>query len=210
MMRHDIVRRRRSGAGIAAVELALVLPLLLLLLVGVVDLARAIQANMIMINLSREGANLAARGAQDLKEHSQAVIGSVAASAPPLDMNRRGMLYITRIMGVASGATTRSVVLEQYRWDDSKNNQGFRASGYAPASRIWHCASWNGANGSCDNIPEGKAAPSVSLMSGTLADGEVIYAVESFYDFNMLFSGFKIGTLSLPTIGPNLYSMTVF
>lgn len=208
MMRYDIVRRRR-GAGIAAVELALILPLLLLLLVGVVDLARAIQANMIMINLSREGANLAARGTLDLKDHSQAVIGSVAASAPPLDMNRRGMIYITRIIGVASGETTRSVVLEQYRWDDSAHNQSFRASRYAPDSRIWNCSSWNSADGSC-KVPTGNDAPSVALMSGTLADGEVIYAVESFYDFNMLFSGFKIGKLSLPTIGPNLYSMTVF
>lgn len=52
----------------------------------------------------------------------------------------------TRLMG--SGAKT--LVLEQYRWDDSVNNRGFRVSGYAPASRIWNCANWaSGTAGSC-------------------------------------------------------------
>ncbi|MFA9219131.1 MAG: TadE/TadG family type IV pilus assembly protein [Sphingomonadaceae bacterium] len=205
-----MARRPRKMAGLAAVEFALLLPILMLLLVGVIDVARAVQANMILINLSREGANLAARGTLQLVDNSQAVIGSVAASAPPLDMNNRGMIYITKVMGKTSGSTTRSVVLEQYRWDDSKNVRGYRVSGYAPGSKIWSCSNWaSGSDGTCV-VPSGSNAPGVTLMSGSLADGEVIYVVESFYKFNMAFSGFKLGTLSLPTLGPDLYSMTVF
>ena len=195
----------RRDRGLAAVEFALLLPILLVLLMGVIDIARALQANMILINLSREGANLASRGKLQLSENHQAIIGQVAATAPPLDMNQRGMIYITRLMG----AGTRTLVLEQYRWDDSKNNLGFRASGYAPASKLWSCSNWSTTAGVC-TVPTGTNAPSVSLLAGKLAEGEVIYAVETFYKFNMSFASFKVGSVGTPTLGPDFYSMTVF
>lgn len=204
--------RRREG-GLAAVEFALWLPILVLLIIGLVDLARALQANVILVNLSREAANLSSRGKLQLSDNAQAIIGQVAASAPPLDMNNRGMIYITRVMGLAtsSGAsTTRSIVLEQYRWDDSLNNRGYRVSNFAPASKIWTCGNWaSGVAGTCV-VPTGSNAPAVSLMSNQLADGEVIYVVETFYKFNMVFLPFASGSSVTNTIGPNLYSMTVF
>lgn len=202
--------RPRPAAGLAAVEFALLLPVLLVLLIALIDIARGLQANMIIINMSREAANLASRGKLQLSENAQTIIGQVAATAPPLDMNTRGMIYVTRIMGSTSGGTTRSLVLEQYRWDDSVNNRGFRVSGYAPTSKIWTCSNWaSGTAGTCV-VPTGSAAPAVSLMSGQLLDGEVIYVVEVFYKFNMFFSGFTFGSLSTPTLGPDFYSMTVF
>lgn len=201
---------RRNARGIAAVELALILPLILLLFLALVDIARGIQANMVLINLSREGANLSKRNILPLADSAQTIIGQLAASAPPLNMNNQGMLYITRIIGQTSGSTTRSIVLEQYRWDDSVNNRGFRVSGYAPTSNVWNCANWaSGVAGTC-SVPSGANAPAVSLMSGQLADGEEIYVVEAFYKFNMVFSAITTGSLGLGTIGPNLYSMTIF
>jgi hypothetical protein len=201
---------RRRGAGLAAVEFALLLPLLLVLLIGLIDIARALQANMILINMSREGANLASRGKLQLSENHQAIIGQVAATAPPLDMNKLGMIYITRLMGSGTGGAGRTLVLEQYRWDDSKNNLGFRVSGYSPGSKIWTCSNWaSGSAGACV-VPSGANAPSVSLMSGTLADGEVIYVVETYYKFNMAFKTFSFGSFSTPVLGPDFYAMTVF
>ena len=100
--------------------------------------------------------------------------------------------------------------LEQYRWDDSANNLGYRVSGYAPASRLWSCASWDSTTGACKGIGTGTSAPRVSLMSGVLFEGEIIYAAESFYKFNFLYGNIKLGNLTVPTFGPNLYSMTVF
>jgi hypothetical protein len=203
-------RRRRRSSGLAAVEFALWLPLLVLLLAGLVDIARGVQANMILVNLSREGANLASRGKLQLSENAQVIIGQVAASGSPLEMNERGMIYVTRIMGLASGGTTRSIVLEQYRWDDSVNNRGYRVSGYGPASKVWTCGSWASPVAGTCVVPTGANAPAVALMSGTLADGEVIYVVETFYKFNMVFAPFSLGSVSTSTIGPDLYSMTVF
>jgi Flp pilus assembly protein TadG len=198
------------GRGLAAVEFALLLPVLLVLMIGLVDVARALQAQMILINLSREAANLASRGKLQLSENAQTIIGQVAASAPPLDMNKLGMIYVTRIMGSTSGGNTKSIVLEQYRWDDASNNRGYRVSGYAPLSKVWTCSNWaSGTAGTC-LVPSGATAPVVSMMSGQLLDGEVIYVVEAYYKFNMLFQTFTFGSFSTPTLATDFYSMTVF
>lgn len=196
---------RRGARGIAAVEFAIVLPLLAVLLFMVVDLSRAIQTKIILLNISREGANLASRATSDLSGSGQSIMNALAASTPPLDMNKRGMIYITKIMGYASSptASVRNIVLEQYRWD-----AGAKASGYLPASQVWQCGSWS--NGTCTGIAKDDKAPVLSLMSGQLADGELIYAVETFYNFDMLFGTLKIGNSTTPILGPDLTSMTVF
>ena len=184
-------------------EFAIVLPLLAVLLFMVVDLSRAIQTKIILLNISREGANLASRSTTDLNGSSQTIMNALAASTPPLDMNKRGMIYITKIMGYTAKSGLRNIVLEQYRWD-----AGAKVSGYLPASQVWRCGSWS--NGTCTNIAKADSAPAVSLMSGQLSDGELIYAVETFYNFDMLFGTLKIGNSTTPSLGPDLNSMTVF
>ncbi|MGK5080373.1 TadE/TadG family type IV pilus assembly protein [Janthinobacterium sp. HLX7-2] len=195
---------RHAARGIAAVEFAIVLPLLALLLFMVVDLSRAIQAKIILLNISREGANLAARSTADLSGSSQTIMNALAASTPPLDMSGRGMIYITKIMGYTAKSGLRNIVLEQYRW-----SAGVNASGYQPASQVWQCGSWD-SGGTCTNIAKTDSAPVVSLMQGMLSDGELIYAVETFYNFDMLFGTLKVGDSTTPVLGPNLTSMTVF
>lgn len=197
-------RRRR---GLAAVEFALLLPLLLLLLFGMVDAARALQANIIMTNISREGANLVARGNTQLETGSQDIIYALMASAPPLNVNQQGMVVITRVMGVVTNGVSKSVVLDQYRWDDAVRGLGFRASNYGPSSRVYACSAWNA--GTCSGI-NATAPPAVTTMNGKLADGEVIYVVETFYRYDMLFTSFAFGGNTLPTFGPDLYSITIF
>lgn len=210
ILRHRRQRTAVRQTGIAAVELALALPVIVVLLFALADIARGMQANMILINLGREAANLSSRSKLQLSDNAQTIIGQVAATAPPLNMNKQGMLYITRVMGQTSGSGTRTVVLEQYRWDDSTNNLGFRVSGYAPSSKVWNCSNWAGAvSGSCV-VPTGTSAPVISLLSGQLADGEVVYVVEVFYKFNMAFSPITIGSTGTGIIGPNLYSMSIF
>lgn len=191
----------RRQSGIAAVELALILPILLLLLFGLVDAGRALQANIIVTNISREGANLAARGNTPLETGSQDIIYALMASAPPLDVKKGGMVYITRVMGVVANGVSTSVVLDQYRWDDTARGLGYSVSKYAPASRIHSCSGWSA--GACTGISS-TSRPKTSLMSGQLDDGEVVYVVETFYKFDMLLTGLA------PRFGPDLYSMTVF
>lgn len=189
--------------GLAAMEFAMVLPFLVVLLIMAVDLTRAIQAEIILLNISREGANLASRATSDLNGSSQTILNALAATTPPLDMNNRGMIYITKLMGPTK-AGQPNIVLEQYRWSN-----GIKGSGYQPASKVWNCGGWDG-NGTCTSITKGSGAPTAGLMQNQLADGELIYAVETFYKFDMIFGSLKIGTATTPIIGPNLYSMTVF
>jgi hypothetical protein len=47
-------------------------------------------------------------------------------------------------------------------------------------------------------------------MAGRLADGEVVYVVETFYRYDMLLTDTATAALDLPTLGPDLYSMTIF
>ncbi len=196
--------------GIIAMEFVLVLPILIFLSFAVVDFSRAIQAQMILVNLSREGANLASRGSLPLQTSSQNIINSLAATTPPLSMKERGMVYITKIMGNKdSGGVIRNVVLEQYRWDDRINGLGFSQNHYLPPSRVWNCSNW-GSDGSCQGIPAPNLAPVVTLMNGTLTDGEVIYAVESFYNFDTYFTNMSFGSGVLTAIGPDLSSIAIF
>ncbi len=93
-----IFPRGRRQQGVAAVEFALVLPFLLMMAVPVFDLARIVQGDMILTNLSREGANLASRSSQD----PQTIMTALAMTTPPLDMAANGSIYISKIMGNAS------------------------------------------------------------------------------------------------------------
>jgi len=200
--------RSERQRGVAAVELALLLPMLVVLLLCAIDGARALQANIIITNISREGANVLSRSGVDLDDGSQDTINALMASAPPLNVNQLGMMYITRVMGVETNGVSRSVVLDQYRWDDAERNQGFRKSAYAPTSKVYGCSAWSG-TGKCTSVSSA-ARPATTIMNGRLDNGEVVFVVETFYRFDMLVSGFTTGANTLPTFGPDLYSMSVF
>jgi Flp pilus assembly protein TadG len=203
-----MIRAGRRQRGVAAVELALLLPMLVVLLLCAIDGARALQANIIITNIGREGANMGSRGGADLDDNAQDLFNTLMASAPPLNVNQLGMMYITRVMGVVTNGVSRSVVLDQYRWDDAKRQQGFRKNGYAPTSKVYGCSAWSNV-GKCASVSS-VVPPATTIMTGKLDNGEVVYVVEMFYRFDMLVSGFTTGPNKLPTFGPDLYSMSVF
>jgi hypothetical protein len=71
--------REASDRGSAAVEFALVLPVLLLIVFGIIDFGRALNAQIVLTGAAREGVRLAALGYPDA-----AVQARVAAAAPDL------------------------------------------------------------------------------------------------------------------------------
>jgi hypothetical protein len=71
--------RRMSDRGSVAVEFALVLPVLLLIVFGIVDFGRALNAQIALTGAAREGVRLAALGYPDA-----AVQARAAAAAPDL------------------------------------------------------------------------------------------------------------------------------
>jgi hypothetical protein len=97
---------RRNQAGQSVVELAFVLPLLILFILGVADLSRAIHAYNAIVNLSREGANLAARTTMD----AATIMNTLAAGALPLALDKQGMMYLTEVEEVSGSTAIRSQV----------------------------------------------------------------------------------------------------
>jgi hypothetical protein len=175
------VTARHRNAGNALIELALALPVLLVLLLGVVDFSRAIQFDNVLVNLSREGANLASR----TTERPQYIMSALSDTASPLQMDSHGMMYITRIVGRADGSGNVEAQFRATRGDTSLT------------SRIWSCGGWAG-QGVCD-VPV--VRPIVRLPMD-LRDGEVVYAVEAVYEYTPL-TGYLLRS------DPHMYAQTV-
>jgi Flp pilus assembly protein TadG len=86
--------RKARDRGSVAVEFALVLPVLLLILFGIIDFGRALNAQIELTGAAREGARLAALGYPNA-----AVQARAAAAAPSL-----GRITVTVAAGCPPGA----------------------------------------------------------------------------------------------------------
>jgi Flp pilus assembly protein TadG len=84
--------KRRDCRGVAVVEFAMVLPIMLVLMFGIVELGRAVLTRQVMLNVSREAANLASRGTT-----MNDAIAAVQMSAAPLDLPARGYVILTEV-----------------------------------------------------------------------------------------------------------------
>lgn len=88
-------------SGLAVVEFAMILPMLLVILFGVIDFGRAVLVRQVMINISREAANLASRGT-DLND----VVNAIQLSSAPLSLVNNGYLVITEVERDINGNTS--------------------------------------------------------------------------------------------------------
>ncbi len=152
--------RNRNGQGI--IELALTLPLLFLLGFGIFEFGRAIYTKNVIINMSREGANIYSR---DPITSPQSIMDALAATASPLDMNTFGMMYLNTVEGTVDGP----VIREQAAWDNAP-------AGFIPSSKV-------------GTPTAGNPQPAANLTDLALLEGEIAYIVEVFYDFDVIFSG---------------------
>lgn len=92
--RNISVRPRRDGErGAALLELALLLPLLVVLAFGVIDLGRLIHARLVVTNVSREGGSLASR---DIRVGND-LIAMLQSSATPFNLQTDGRIYVIKI-----------------------------------------------------------------------------------------------------------------
>lgn len=71
----------------AMVEFALVLPLLLLLLMGIVEFGRIINSHMIIANLAREGARFGAVGYTDTQISTMLIADRASLDASKIQIN---------------------------------------------------------------------------------------------------------------------------
>lgn len=104
-----IISRRTTGTahrdrGAAAVEFALLLPLLLLLVFGIIDFGRALNAQITLTQAAREGARLAALG------QTGQVTTRVQAAAQPLS----GVSVATAACPATPTPTSQTTVTANY------------------------------------------------------------------------------------------------
>jgi len=190
MMKKPSLNMLKKSDGGALIELAIILPLLLLLVLGVFEYGRAIHAKNIITNMSREGANLASRS----KSTAQQIMDAIALTAQPLDMTANGMIFITEVRG--QGADPR--VTAQHRWTGGS---------YETSSRAWSgCPNidWS-VDGECtedfDNLSDNDAEADLNGLE--VQDGQVVFAVEVFYDYKPIITYVLNHNL-------NLYSQAIF
>ncbi len=74
-------------------ELALLLPILVVLAFGVIDLGRLIHARLVVTNVSREGGSLASRDIQT----GNNLITMLQSSATPFNLQTQGRIYVIKI-----------------------------------------------------------------------------------------------------------------
>ena len=93
------ISRSRDRSGQALIEFMFVGFILLFMLFGMIDFCRAISTRQVLINLSREAANLAARGTGSTADASISnAITAVIAGAAPLNMATNGLVIISAIL----------------------------------------------------------------------------------------------------------------
>jgi hypothetical protein len=93
-----MMRLRRGQRGTAGAEFAILLPIMLLLVVGLVDLARMIYAQQLLSDLSRETANLVSRGTTPAD-----AIDSVVRTSEVFDVDSDGFVVISTIRRTDAG-----------------------------------------------------------------------------------------------------------
>jgi len=104
----------RSQSGQALVEFMLVGFIALFLLFGMIDFCRAISTRQVIINLSREGANFAARGsvASSTDAAISNAIADVIAEASPLNINSSGQVIISAVFNTGKSYVISNQVSE--------------------------------------------------------------------------------------------------
>ena len=162
---------KHDTRGQSLIELAVILPVILILLLGVADFSRAILFNNILINMSREGANLASRTSQS----PQFIIKALNDTAAPLQMASHGMVYVARVTGVDDGhGVVVARIEEQYRSTSGNGDQTL-------ASKLWSCSNWDSLTGKC-NMPAA-TADRIVVLPLALARNAEVHVVETIYQY---------------------------
>lgn len=157
---HDGWRRRRDDcSGQAFVEFVFVVIILAVMLFGLIDFGRAIYERQVITSLSREGANLAARGSGNSTEDRLTnAVDAVIASSLPLDFNAKGRVTVSAV----TASNSQFFVLHQV------------SKGGMPANdAVSHLRTGTGEFGT---MP-------VTTTPQIPQDGQIVYVTEIFYSF---------------------------
>jgi len=99
--------RLKSDRGTALIEVALTLPILLLVSIGIIEFGRAYQTQQVLTNAAREGARVAVLPSQPSGAVETRVNAYLAAGQIQLDQNHTPTITVTPTeLSIGAGATT--------------------------------------------------------------------------------------------------------
>jgi Flp pilus assembly protein TadG len=165
--------------GVALIEFALILPILIILVLATVDFGRLIQARLIISNVSREGGSIAAR--QTTVDTSLTTV--LKESGMPLNLiGTDGKIIITRVKAGLSAASPSPTIATQ-------NSRG----GLGRNSTI-------GALGDNPNLVASIYNHLLFKTANATADISEVTVVEVFYKYRPItpFASGFLGSLFLP------------
>jgi len=188
---------RPGMRGQSLVEFAMVMPLVLVLVLGVIEVSYALFENHLITKLAREGANLISRGTN----LGEAETSLLAATTPPVAFNAKGKLVLSVIKLGESGANLNQPIISQRRIVGSLSANS--VLGNPPT------ASYSGAPHYSAVNPNNDSSVRVSgaLPNGlTLAAGQSVYVTEVYTRHDLITPFEKFG-VALPA---NLYASAYF
>jgi Flp pilus assembly protein TadG len=136
----------RARRGVAAVEMAMVAPLLMSLLLGLWEVGRYVMVQDVLDSAAREGARLSASGGYFASSNFNSATTSgetISLASPPstntsFEVQRKVKLYLSAMGITTTGMTvtvTNSTRTWTYTWtDDGTTNGSGTGSGYDPAA----------------------------------------------------------------------------
>jgi Flp pilus assembly protein TadG len=178
----QISRRRKqqsevvkSSHGQSLIEFAMVLPLMLLLALGVIEVGYALYADHLIVKLAREGSNLISR--QTYLQDAETAL--LAGATAPLNLNSaNGKLILSAVtLGTAGANTGQLIIIKRRVVGTLSGTSAIDGATSPPASSYNGVPDYTAKN--ADNDPAIRAA--ASLPNGlVLSPGQVVYLTEIF------------------------------
>jgi len=107
---NDVSRCRDRQRGASLAELAVILPVVLVFLLGIVDMGRMFYARQVLNDLSREAANLVSRGST-----VEAAFAAASFDEGPVSVAEHGAMIVSTIRRRSNDDATPWIVDQQRR-----------------------------------------------------------------------------------------------
>jgi hypothetical protein len=196
-MKTHLSRRLRRDSGQSMIEFAIVLPLLLVVVLGVVETSYALFDQHVVTRLSREGSNLISR---DTALGDAAIVLRNMASRP-VDFNSNSKVIFSVILNIDTATATnynRPILYQRYSYGSGPGTSRLSSGGgsYGPGPEYTAVNPNSDTGLRVSNLPSNVVVPL----------GGMVYVTEVFTQHTLITPFNRFGV----TIPSSLYSIAYF